>query len=192
MSGAPIEGGVFVAVAGPSGAGKDSLIAFARQRLGSDPRFLFVRRVVTRPADAVSEDHESLEPQNFETAVREGRFALHWVAHGLRYGLPVDMDEAMGDSRVIVANVSRQVVPDLRLRYRRVTVVLVTAEAATLALRLAGRAREAPGAIDARLERTATRPGGDGVIELDNSGPLDIAGERFVTLLLDEAAGLAG
>ena len=43
-----IEAGVFVAVVGPSGAGKDSVIDHARSVLAGDDRTHFVRRVITR------------------------------------------------------------------------------------------------------------------------------------------------
>ena len=46
----PIRGGAFVAIVGPSGAGKDTLICYARDRLRGEACVDFVRRVVTRPA----------------------------------------------------------------------------------------------------------------------------------------------
>lgn len=50
-AGYPIKQGVFVAVAGPSGSGKDSLIAYARDRLGHlHNDIVFARRAITRPA----------------------------------------------------------------------------------------------------------------------------------------------
>jgi len=44
----PIRNGAFVAVVGPSGAGKDTLIAHARDALAGEPQVEFVRRVITR------------------------------------------------------------------------------------------------------------------------------------------------
>ena len=52
--------GRLVLVVGPSGAGKDTLINRAKEALKGDPRFHFVRRVVTRAADAAAEDHDTL------------------------------------------------------------------------------------------------------------------------------------
>ena len=79
--------GTFVAVVGSSGAGKDSVMSYARERLGAD--IVIVRRVVTRDADGGSEDHDSMTLDQFVAAETEGRFALSWEAHGLRYGLPI-------------------------------------------------------------------------------------------------------
>ena len=47
---------MLVLVVGPSGAGKDTLLAAAREALAGDPRIRFVRRAITRPAEAGHED----------------------------------------------------------------------------------------------------------------------------------------
>ena len=57
--------GALILVAGPSGAGKDTLIRLAQERLRDDPRFVFVRRVITRAKEAGGEDHEPTDPADF-------------------------------------------------------------------------------------------------------------------------------
>ncbi len=179
--GLPHSGGVFVAVIGPSGAGKDTLIAYARARLGRE--VAFVRRVVTRPADAASEDHDTLDAEAFGRAEAEGAFALSWGAHGLRYGLPAKVDVELAAGRVAVANVSRGVVARLRQRYADVTVVHVTAAPERLAERLAARGRESEAEVLARLGRRPAEVELASATIIDNSGPLEVAGEQFVRLL---------
>lgn len=60
--------GRLVLVVGPSGAGKDTLIDYARSRLEADPDFHFARRVITRPP-SVGEDHESVDVEEFRSRV---------------------------------------------------------------------------------------------------------------------------
>ncbi|HHZ09439.1 MAG TPA: phosphonate metabolism protein/1,5-bisphosphokinase (PRPP-forming) PhnN [Rhizobiales bacterium] len=176
--------GVFVAVVGPSGAGKDSLITYARARLDGEGAIEFVRRVVTRPSDAAAEDHESLSEDDFAAAEARGAFAISWGAHGLRYGLPASVDRGVEAGHVVVANVSRAAIPALTGRYASVVVVEVVAAPEVLAARIAGRARESAGDAAARLARRATiDAGGATVVTLDNTGALEVAGERFVDLL---------
>ena len=67
--------GRLVLIIGPSGSGKDTLMAGAAIALAADPRFRFVRRSVTRPA--AEEDHESLDPPGFLARHAQGDFALH-------------------------------------------------------------------------------------------------------------------
>ncbi|RWL46719.1 MAG: phosphonate metabolism protein/1,5-bisphosphokinase (PRPP-forming) PhnN [Mesorhizobium sp.] len=171
----PIRNGVFVAVVGPSGAGKDTVIGYAKQRFAGETRLEFVRRVITRPSDTASEDHDTLA---------DGAFSLCWDAHGLRYGLPADVDWAVANGHVAVANVSRAVIPALRERYANLAVVEITATPEILAERLAARGRESRGEVLARLARSASvKLTGPDVTSIDNSGDKDIAGERFAEVL---------
>jgi ribose 1,5-bisphosphokinase len=179
----PIRNGAFVAVVGPSGAGKDTLIAYARAALAQEPQVEFVRRVITRVSDGATEDHDTLADAEFAAAEAQGAFALAWEAHGLRYGLPASVDRAIDNGYVAVANLSRGVLPALRLRYANVAVVEVTADPETLASRLAGRGRESREEILARLARTISCDTTGPAIALDNSGPKEVAGERLVTVI---------
>lgn len=180
----PIRNGAFVAVVGPSGAGKDTLIAHARTALAGEPQVDFVRRVITRPCDGQTEQHDSLSDAGFAKALADGAFALAWEAHGLRYGLPVDIDRALENGHVAVANLSRGALPALRQRYANVAVVEITADLEILAARLSGRGRESREEVLARLERTIScDTTGPNAIALDNSGHPDIAGDRLVGII---------
>ena len=184
--------GVFVAVAGPSGAGKDTLINYARERLASRQQFVFVRRIITRDADAKSEDHDTLDTAQLSAAERSGAFALVWEAHGLRYALPKSVDADLAAGRVVIANISRQIIDELQYRYANVALVVVSAHRDVIAQRLAARGRESQEQIAARLGRVAVE---DTVryeaIRIENSGPKEQAGERFVSVLEAAAEDIA-
>jgi ribose 1,5-bisphosphokinase len=141
---------MLVLVVGPSGAGKDTLLEAARQQLADDSRFRFVRRVITRPADAGGEAHEAVTAEEF--TARE--FALQWRAHGLSYGIPADAIE--GDATIVV-NVSRTIVAEAARRFP-VWVIEVTAPPDVLAARLASRRREDAVDVAARLSRSVALP----------------------------------
>jgi ribose 1,5-bisphosphokinase len=73
-----------VVVVGPSGAGKDTLIAIARDHCRDHANIVFPRRVVTR-ARTAAEDHDSVSDDIFDARARSGAFAVWWEAHGLKY-----------------------------------------------------------------------------------------------------------
>ena len=64
-----------IVIVGPSGAGKDSLMAFAADRLGDRPDIGFVRRVITRPADAGGEAHHAASDDAFAAMAAARQFA---------------------------------------------------------------------------------------------------------------------
>jgi ribose 1,5-bisphosphokinase len=144
--------GRLILVVGPSGAGKDTLIALARAACADDSTIVFPRRVVTREATA-SEDNEQVSLEAFQKACAGGGFAVHWQAHGHGYGLPLAIDDELRAGRTVVVNVSRTVVDAMRRAYAHVSVVSITAPSDVLAERLAARARSSDGQIEQRLRR---------------------------------------
>jgi phosphonate metabolism protein PhnN/1,5-bisphosphokinase (PRPP-forming) len=170
--------GTLFLIVGPSGAGKDTLMAAARAAL--DARFVFPRRVITRPADPDGEDHEVTDERSFAASERAGAFALSWRAHGLAYGIPASIVEQIATGRNVVANVSRTVVATARARFPRTHVVLVTAAPEVLRARLAARGRESGDAIDERLGRVQ-EVAADSVIV--NDGAPETAVRALLTVL---------
>ncbi|WP_142848216.1 phosphonate metabolism protein/1,5-bisphosphokinase (PRPP-forming) PhnN [Telmatospirillum sp. J64-1] len=175
-------------VVGPSGAGKDSILEAARTILRHDRRFLFPRRVITRPEEAGGENHIASSLDTFEQIRRSGGFALSWQAHDLSYGIPAAIHADLEDGFHVVANVSRSVIEEARRRLAPVTVIVITAEPEILAERLAARGRESAEDIAARLRRAgAYLPDGPDVAVINNSGSLGQAVSRFLSLLSEEA-----
>lgn len=167
-----------VLVAGPSGAGKDTLIRLAATALAGEPQLSFPRRVVTRVADA-SEDHDTLGEAAFAQALAAGAFALHWRAHGLGYGIP---RAALAPGGVAVCNVSRAIVAQARREHGWVRFVAVTAPATLRAARVAGRGREP--ADDARLLREVPGDMPEAAdLVIDNSGAPEAGAASLIAFL---------
>lgn len=143
---------MLILVVGPSGAGKDTLLDGARDAL---PNARFVRRVITRPADAGGEDHESVTEQEF----RRRPWALQWHAHGLHYGIPADIAEDLDQGRTVIANISRSVIQEAASKFT-IHVIEITASPEILSARLAARGRESPADIATRLTRNIPLPSG--------------------------------
>jgi ribose 1,5-bisphosphokinase len=173
----------FVAVVGPSGAGKDTLLAHARTAFAADPHFVFVRRVVTRPPGPF-EDHDTMTEAEFARREAEGGFALSWRAHGLLYGVPLATLEAVKGGQLGVCNLSRGAIADARRRFPRVVTLLVTAPNATIAARLAARGRETPEESGRRLTRESALTqaiAADRVVS--NDGTREEGARKFVLCL---------
>ncbi|MBL6457910.1 phosphonate metabolism protein/1,5-bisphosphokinase (PRPP-forming) PhnN [Belnapia sp. T6] len=169
---------MLVGVVGPSGAGKDTLMAGARAALAGEPRFHFIQRSITRPAEAGGEDHRALSRAAFEAERAAGCFALWWEAHGLLYGIPADLPSGA----VNIANLSRTVLAAAAARMP-LLVLEITAPPAVLAARLAARGREREADIAARLARQAPLPEGLAVVRVLNDGPVEQGVERVVAAL---------
>lgn len=135
------------AVVGPSGAGKDTLIAGA---LAARIDLRRVRRVITRPAEVGGEAFDGVTEAEFLRRKAAGAFVLDWQAHGLHYGIPQAALDGPGD---VIFNGSRAALAQAVLRLPGLVVVLVTAPDGLLAARLTARGRETAEDIRDRLSR---------------------------------------
>lgn len=172
------------AVVGPSGAGKDTLIAAAR---AARRDLHVVRRVITRPEEAGGEPYEGVTPEEFARRAAAGEFALSWTAHGLSYGIPASAMTAVSEGRDVIFNGSRAMLAEAWEVFPNLTVILVTAPITVLAERLARRGRETPAEIAARLTRQLYEvPPGIPVRVVENGGSLDAAVAAFLAALQPE------
>ncbi|GAB5468053.1 MAG: phosphonate metabolism protein/1,5-bisphosphokinase (PRPP-forming) PhnN [Rhodospirillales bacterium] len=165
-----MSAGRLIAVVGPSGVGKDSLIAGI---VAAAPCIRPVRRSITRAAGLGGEAYEALTPEAFAEAARCGAFCLHWQAHGLLYGIPAGALEEVRGGATCLANLSRGALVQAAQVFPSLTVLKVTASAEALARRLALRGRENSSEIARRLAQAdKPLPAGLTVIEVRNDGPL--------------------
>jgi phosphonate metabolism protein PhnN/1,5-bisphosphokinase (PRPP-forming) len=146
--------GQLILIVGPSGAGKDTLLDGAKKEFASDKRIVFAKRLITRPAQ--DEDNETISPEDFTYRQSQGLFLLSWQAHGLGYGLSLDLIKELDQGRHVIANLSRSILEQAENLGYKVTVIHITAAAEVLQQRLMLRGREAPQDISGRLNREAS------------------------------------
>jgi ribose 1,5-bisphosphokinase len=167
-------------VVGPSGAGKDTLLAGA---VAADPTLYWARRVISRPQSLGGEPYEGVTEAQFQHRLAQGEFALYWQAHGLWYGVTHSALAPLQTGDVLL-NGSRAALPMVRRIFPNLCVVLITAPVQVLAERLALRGRETAGVIEARLNRTVTdMPMDASVIVIQNDKTPEIGVKALVYAL---------
>lgn len=182
-------GGLLVVVVGPSGAGKDTLMDAARHHFAGREDIHFVRRFITRPAEAGGEAHEAVSLAEFERLADAGGFAVWWEAHGLKYGIPAGIRAELDGGRLAIVNGSRSALAAFAQVFPRLRVISVTARPEVLAERLAARGRESREDVLKRLARAPAEIGGGlDVATIDNSARLEDAVHAFLGVLEKAAA----
>ncbi|KIC20266.1 phosphonate metabolism protein/1,5-bisphosphokinase (PRPP-forming) PhnN [Leisingera sp. ANG-Vp] len=179
--------GPVIAVVGPSGVGKDSLMSALAV---SGPQLRLMRRVITRAPEAGGEDYQPVSEPEFSALAESGVFALHWQAHGLHYGIPRDIEKLREGSGGVLVNLSRAVLLQAQEVFGDFIVLSVTARPEVLAERLTARGREDAEEVQRRLAR-AVNPLPEGlarVYEIDNSGVLSAAVNAALAAIQPERA----
>lgn len=172
-------------IVGASGAGKDTLIQHARRALAVRSDIAFAHRYITRPVRPGGENHIALTDAEFASRLRRGLFAMHWEGHGWRYGIGIEVDQWLAKGCDVVVNGSRAYIADACRRYPQARVIWITADAQTIAGRLAGRGRESAAELAERFARNAALPLTPEceALRVENDGPLEDSGARLVWLL---------
>ncbi len=178
------EGRLF-AVVGASGVGKDTIMG---EILAARPDMVWVRRAITRPAHPGDEPFEPVSDTEFDARLQAGDFALHWEAHGLRYGIPASLRAELSEGRDAMVNLSRHVLTDAAAVFPSLHILNITATDAVRADRLAARGRESFDDIARRIARVVP-PFATGlrVSHIDNSGPLERSVAACLQLMDREA-----
>ncbi|MGD9293375.1 MAG: phosphonate metabolism protein/1,5-bisphosphokinase (PRPP-forming) PhnN [Roseobacter sp.] len=166
-----MNSGRLIAVVGPSGVGKDSIMAGIK---AAAPQIRLVRRTITRSPDAGGEVYDAVSESQFAKMVESGLFCVHWHAHGLSYGIPANVLADVQNGIDCLANFSRSALPRAAAVFPAVTVLNITAAPETIARRLVGRGRESAAEIATRLAQAAKPvPEGMDVLTIRNDGTLN-------------------
>ncbi|TFZ53182.1 ribose 1,5-bisphosphokinase [Serratia proteamaculans] len=169
---------------GPSGSGKDSLLAALRADVDSAP--LVAHRYITRPADAGCENHIALSESEFLRRRAKGLFALDWQAHQHHYAFGIEVDLWLLQGIDVVVNGSRAHLAQAQQRYgAQLLPVCLQVSNDILRQRLQSRGRENADQIEQRLARAAEyqQKLPTGCRRLDNDGNLDDTLAALLALL---------
>ncbi|WP_110707291.1 ribose 1,5-bisphosphokinase [Salinicola sp. CR57] len=161
--------GRLIYVMGASGVGKDSLLRELRQRR---PDVLVAHRYITR-ASGSGENCVELSAAEFAWRREQGLFCLAWCAHGLDYGVGIEIESWLTAGHTVVLNGSRRALALARARFGESLVpLLVVADAEVLRQRLLARGRETLAEIEARLARGGGEETLGDIPRLNNGGEL--------------------
>jgi ribose 1,5-bisphosphokinase len=179
----PPAGRLFFCV-GPSGVGKDALLQWTQQHLEDRDQIVFARRTITRPA-YFNESHEAVDFATFWQLAARGQFAMVWQNNDLCYGIRRGIEADLKAGCDVVVNGSPAYLPQLRKTFPDAVVVWIGAEEYLRRTRLDARQSEAGPVSLKRAYRSANflPPDEPYVVPLDNSGPLEAAGNRLLGLL---------
>lgn len=177
--------GRLVYVVGPSGAGKDSVLEYARARLPADAGIIFARRFITRPP-AAGEQHIPVSAGQFKRIAGDDGLALQWNANGLSYGIGREIRHWMDLGFHVIVNGSREYLPSARAKFPDLVVISITAPMDAIRARLQQRGRENAADVGRRILRAEllALPAGPDVLTIVNDGSLEAAGEQLRELLI--------
>jgi ribose 1,5-bisphosphokinase len=177
-------------VMGPSGAGKDSLLDWLKNRLPPQSPIHFAKRTIDRPVQALGEQHESVDSATFERLQQAQSFAMHWHANGRQYGVRHAELEPLKQQHWLLVNGSRAYLPEALRQFDSLTVLHISASADILRARLLARQRETPEVVEARVQRAVafSVPTSCRCVNVLNDTSLDDAG----TVLLNALTSMQG
>ncbi len=170
-------------VIGASGAGKDTLINYARTRINGSENLIFAHRYITREP-AGNENHIALSHDEFQQRIQAKLFALYWESHGNFYGVGCEINNWMQNGFNVVVNGSRQYLPTARKIYPDINVILISASPEVISQRLAERGREDIAEIEKRIARTSEISADlTGCAHIQNNTTIEEAGNELISLI---------
>jgi guanylate kinase len=161
--GAPI----LLVISGPSGVGKDAVIAGLRQAL---PSAFFATTVTTRPprpGEREGIDYRFLTDEQYDRLVAEDGFLERASVYTHRYGVPrKEVEEALQNGRDVVVRVDVQGAATIkRLIPDAVLVFLAPESQEELHKRLRGRATDGGADLQSRLDTAAREMAQEGAFD---------------------------
>ena len=178
-------------VVGPSGVGKDSLLAWLRSNLPEHLPAHWAQRTIDRPRLPDGEAHESVTPAEFKRLLAAHSFAMHWQANGHHYGIRHAEIAHLAQQQVFV-NGSREHLPQAARDFPGMGILHITANKEVLRRRLLLRNRESLREIEQRLNRLIAiePPAGCAFFEIQNNDSLEASGQQLLQAVVSLKTGI--
>jgi len=185
-----------VVISGPSGVGKDSVLASLRKR---GYRFHFTVTATTRSPRAGErdgEDYHFVSSQTFQEMLTQGEFLEHAQVYGHRYGVPKEeIRKGLARGEDVFLRVDVQGVATIRqLLPEAVFVFLAPASAQELKVRLSEDTSEREGTLElrrARYEEEMEELANFDYLVTNPQGRLDQAVNRILAIVTAEKCRVA-
>lgn len=184
--------GTLFYVIGASGAGKDSIMRYAREQLGTEKLdgdinqnftgVMFAHRYITRAVELQGENHIELSPVEFRQRLSAGLFSMHWHSHNTDYAIGSEIDTWLEKGLNVVVNGSRRYFPEAFKRYPEMKPIFIQVSKEKLKQRLLARGRETLEQVESRLERAVqfNQIVNENMIVINNDEALSVAGDKFI------------
>jgi len=179
-----VGSGQLVFIVGPSGAGKDSILRLAKEKIPKNTNIVFALRYVTRQTEHENEEIE-ISHSEFNLLLKSQFFCMHWQAHDLSYGISKRIETLLKYNKTVIVNGSRQYIPTALQRFPFMKIVLIQVPAAIAKSRLEQRGREDQKHIMLRMQRDSKIEAPEELIyTIDNSGPIEEATSKLMDYLI--------
>jgi len=173
-------------VMGASGAGKDSIINYAKSHLNYLHPIVFSHRYITRPNTTGAENHIALTRHAFALRRQHHCFALTWHSHKTDYGIGIEITQWLAEGLSVVINGSREHLNQAIEHFPTLIPIVINANKEALLKRLSQRGRESAQNIEKRIahSQTLTLNYPANTHTVNNNHTLQCAGNTFINILL--------
>lgn len=174
-------------VIGASGAGKDSLLQYARENMPGNAAVIFAHRYITRAANACGENHIALTVSEFKQRKLQDCFAMSWYSHDTYYGIGLEINIWLSQGLDVVVNGSRAYLAEASETFSNLVPIFIGVDPKVLYQRLLTRGRENQEQIEKRLkqaielEKEVQHPE---LLKIENNALLPEAGRQFLNIIL--------
>lgn len=170
---------------GPSGVGKDTVLAQLKKHQYSRAQPLVAHRYITRPVKEDDENHIELSEYDFDRRKKSGLFMFDWQSHGYQYAVGREVKKWLKSENSVIVNGSRNYLAAAREIYPSLVPVWMTVSEEILRERLYRRDRESADKIEARIQRNheldELKP--DDCVYINNNQSVEDTIGQFLALL---------